>query len=250
MLILNAQAFSQKMGSAAQAALRQPTKVEASDGIYEKFVLVRWDACEKANNYRLFRALDPSGGSMVELTEKPQQSTWFCDYGAERGKEYYYGVMALSDRDKSPLSAFDKGYLRKDNKVAQEDLLSLSATERLAAGRPAYLLVSSLDLEEKTYASGESVSLSIGLQNIFDDPSLRAELRVYLSQDAVWDFSDVELLNRQYSSFPGNAKTTVFEKITIPMNWISGDYYLIVVSMPEGDILQAKSGVTRIKIKQ
>lgn len=240
---------AQKMGTmATPSSTKWPTKVEASDGVYEKFVLVRWEACEKALGYRLFRANDPDGGSMIELTQKPQQSTWFCDYGAERDKEYYYSVMVLFEREKSPLSPFDKGYLRKDGKIAQEELLTSASPERLASGRPAYLLVSSLDVENRPYLPGESVALAIGLQNIFDDPSLRAEVRVYLSQDTVWDFGDVELLNRQYSSFPANAQTTVHEKIKIPDDLLPGDYCLIVVSMPEGDILQAKAGTIRIKI--
>ena len=226
----------------------QTSNVNASDGVYDKFVLIRWDASEKNTDFRLFRASSASGASMKELTKSWQKSTWFCDYSAEQNKDYFYAVISSDGKNASPLSFFDKGFLKKEESVANEGNLSSNEPEKYATGKQVFILISDVKPAADTVAVGGTIALSIGLQNIFDEPTPRTNLHVYLSSDTTWDFEDKLLSAKSFSSFPVNLKTKIEESITLPKNLIPGVYHLIVVASPEGDILNAKSGIAKINI--
>lgn len=225
-----------------------PTQVHASDGTYDKFVLIRWEAPEKATRYRVFRATSPAGASLKELTTTWQNSTWFCDYSAEKGRDYYYAVMASDGQQSSPLSTFDKGFLRKDEKVASDETLTAVEQERYAAPKIVFALVEQVSTRDLAYRPGDTALLEINLRNVFDEPTLRTELRIYLSTDAVWHFTDPILLSKTYSSLPAYARAELKEKCLLPASLLPGEYYLIVVATPEGDILNAKTGLLKIRL--
>jgi hypothetical protein len=225
--------------------------IQASDGDYDKFVLIRWEPTEKGGSYRLFRANNEKGGSMIELTKGWQRSNWFCDYSAEKGREYFYAIIALDGQKTTPLSRFDKGFLRKpDSKIVQDGSLSSLSTDRYAEGKITYVLISEIIPDSTQYLPGSSVTVGIGLQNIFDEPSLRTEFRIYLSANADWDFEDRLLATKNYSGFPAGFNARIEEKLTIPADVIPGDYYLLVIAAPEGKILHAKPGQSQIKIEK
>lgn len=232
----------------ARTSVVAPAQVHASDGTYDKFVLIRWDAPEKASRYRVFRATSPAGASLKELTTAWQNSTWFCDYSAEKGRDYYYAVMASDGQQSSPLSTFDKGFLRKDEKVVFDETLTAVEQERYAAPKVIFALVEQVSSRDLAYRPGDTASLNINLRNVFDEPTLRTELRVYLSTDAVWHFTDPLLLSKVYSSLPAYARAELGEKCPLPASLLSGEYYLIVVAAPEGDILNAKTGLLKIRL--
>jgi hypothetical protein len=227
-----------------------PEIINASDGDYEKYVLIRWEAADKGGQYRLFRATSASGASMRELTKGWQKSTWFCDYSAEKGRDYYYAVMESDGTNSAPLSKFDKGFVRKKTlDVAQEESLTSTTPDKYAAGQVVFMLVGELGLDSTQYAAGSQVPMRIGLQNIFEEAATRTDLRVYLSTDPTWDFNDSLLLAKSYSGFPANFKGVLNEKIGLPPTLLTGSYHLIVVTAPEGNILNAKTGTTIIHIK-
>ena len=76
----------------------------------------------------------------------------------------------------------------------------------------------------------------------------RTELRIYLSQNATWDFEDSLLLSKTFSGFPALAKASLLETIVLPKNILPGTYNLLVVASPEGDIMNSKTGFTPITI--
>lgn len=232
----------------ARTSVGAPTQVHASDGTYDKFVLIRWEAPEKATRYRVFRATSPAGASLKELTTTWQNSTWFCDYSAEKGRDYYYAVMASDGQQSSPLSTFDKGFLRKDEKVAFDETLTAVEQERYAAPKIVFALVEQVSTRDLAYRPGDTALLEINLRNVFDEPTLRTELRIYLSTDAVWHFTDPILLSKTYSSLPAYARAELKEKCLLPASLLPGEYYLIVVATPEGDILNAKTGLLKIRL--
>jgi hypothetical protein len=246
---VHAQQEAPRMGSGNIVAPQlPPANLNASDGVYDKFVLIRWEPSGKTNEYRLFRAASPSGASLTELTKSGQSSTWFCDYSAEKGKDYYYAVMGSEGRTYSALSPFDKGYLRKEEKVAQDESLTTLEQEKYAAPKVVFMLVENIRTDADAYIPGSTTRLSIALRNIFDEPARRTELRLYLSADATWDFNDRLLLSKTYSGFPANAKATLEEAALLPNTLLPGEYFLLVVFSPEGDILNAKTGTTIINI--
>lgn len=256
-LLLLAHAF---FGLAQQEVLRfasanvtvtaPPANLNASDGVYDKFVLIRWEPSDKVGEYRLFRALSPNGGSMIELTKKWQNSTWFCDYSAEKGRDYFYAVMGTDGKSTSALSPFDKGFLRKDDPIAQDESLSEVSQERYAAPKMVFMLVENVMTDLDTLVSGTAAMVKVALQNVFDEATTRTDVRVYLSKDTTWDFDDPLLLSKTYSSFPANTKVTLAEQFALNEMVVSGEYFLIVVVAPTGDILNAKTGFTQINIKK
>jgi hypothetical protein len=225
--------------------------IQASDGDYDKFVLIRWNATEKGGTYRLFRANNDKGASMIELTKGWQRSNWFCDYSAEKGREYYYAIMTQEGQKTTPLSRFDKGFLRKpDSKMVQDGSLSSLSTDKYAEGKLTYVLVSEIIPDSTQYLPGATAALKIRLQNIFDEPSLRTELRIYLSSNAEWDFEDRLLSTKNYSGFPAGFNAFVEEHLTLPTDILPAEYYLLAVAVPEGKILHAKISPSQIKIEK
>ena len=248
-LLLFAQTGRTPMGAAnVSTAPDMAANVHASDGVYDKFVLIRWEAMGKSGDYRLFRAMSATGASMQELTKTWQKSTWFCDYSAEKGRDYFYAVMGSDGQTSTPLSRFDKGFLKKDDKVANDESLSATTPDKYAAGRQIFVLVSEVGADSSTYAPGAVARLVIGLQNIFDEPAPRTDVRVYLSSDTVWDFDDKLLIYKAYSGFPANLKVPLSELVQLPVDILPGAYHLLVVAAPEGNILNAKTGSTLINI--
>jgi hypothetical protein len=233
---------------AAPQSPQTPGNVNASDGIYDKFVLIRWEVSDQSGNFRVFRAKSASGASMLELTKTWQKSTWFCDYSAEKGQDYFYAVIGFDGRNSSPLSRFDKGFIKKDDKVVQEDLLSSTTPDRYAAGKQIFMLVAECRTDSAAYSAGSTATLRVGLQNVFEESAPRTDLRVYLSSDATWDFDDRLLATKSYSGFPASRKIALEERVLIPGDILPGGHYLIVVAAPEGNILNAKTGVTEIKV--
>lgn len=237
------------LGSAnTTAASPTPANINASDGVYEKFVLILWEGADKTDDYRLFRATSSSGSSMLELTKSWQKSTWFCDYSAEKGRDYFYAVMGSDGKKSSPLSRFDKGFVRKDDKSAYDETLSAVTPDRYAARKQIFVLVAEVGADTSAYTAGNTAKLRIGLQNIFDEPTPRTELRVYLSTDSTWDFNDMQLISKAYSGFPAELKAMLEEQVVLPKNVLPGQYHLIVVASPEGNILNAKTGSAIINI--
>ncbi len=227
-----------------------PSNINASDGIYDKFVLIRWEGAENTSQYRLFRANTEKGASMIELSKTWQKSTWFCDYSAEAGKDYYYAVMGNDGKNSTPLTRFDKGYLRKgDGSMANDESLSDNSTqERLAAAKQVFMLVSIVQTDTTHYLPGAKLGLQVGVQNIFDEFSPRTDFKIYLSSDVNWTFDDQLLETKSYSGFPANSKAALEQKITLPDDLLPGAYHLIVVASPEGNILNAKTGTALIQI--
>lgn len=248
-LIVFAQTASILMGAGQPSGESAMTsQVHASDGVYDKFVLIRWEAPEKTSDYRLFRALSATGASMQELTKSWQKSTWFCDYSAEKGRDYFYAVLGSDGKTSTPLSGFDKGFLKKDDKVANDESLSAVTPDKYASGKQIFVLVSDVVADSSTYKAGTAAQLLIGLQNIFDEPTPRTDIRIYLSSDTVWDFDDKLLIYKVYSGFPANMKVPLAETVLLPVDILSGTYHVLVVAAPEGNILNAKTGSTMINI--
>ncbi len=248
-VLLSAQTSSVRMGVGMDS--NQPNtiaNINASDGVYDKFVLIRWEALEHTGNFRLFRALSTTGASMQELTKTWQKSTWFCDYSAEKGRDYYYAVLGSDGKTSTPLSGFDKGFLKKDDKVANDESLSAVTPDKYASGKQIFVLVSDVVADSSTYKAGTAAQLLIGLQNIFDEPTPRTDIRIYLSSDTVWDFDDKLLIYKVYSGFPANMKVPLAETVLLPVDILSGTFHVLVVAAPEGNILNAKTGSTMINI--
>lgn len=235
--------------SRQEQALSAPREVHASDGIYDKFVLIRWESSENATQYKVFRSDSPNSGSLQSLSNTWQKSTWLCDYGVLPGVDYYYTVIASNGREVSPGSTADKGYVKKKAGMANDDPgETLSNNEAYGDPQQVFLLIAELYTSQQNYAAGDSVRLSVRLQNIFDKPSARTEIRYFLSKDAVWDWNDDQLHLKTLSSIQAKATLTLSEQFALPAALLPGTYHIIAVCSADGVILSSKVDLTTFKI--
>lgn len=235
--------------SAPNAVLKAPAMLSASDGIYEDYVLIRWDDAEGASRYKVFRTTDPRGKGLQELSPDWKKSNWLCDYGALPGVDYYYAVAASNGQTTSALSGFDKGYLKKKIPIANEEGL-LSSNEAMAAPPRIFLLLSGLSVDAQAYAAGSAMLVALNLQNIHSQTAPLTEIRYLLSSDTRLDWDDRLLQKRTYVDFPSNASHLLHEQLRLPADLLPGEYYLIAVASPEGEIIASKTAVTQIVIKE
>lgn len=228
--------------------LQAPLHIVASDGIYDKFVLIRWESSEKASSYKVFRANNSKATSLQEVSNAWQKSTWVCDYSALPNVDYYYTVVASDGKIISPMGTMDKGFLKKSAPMANDERELLAETEVYGAQKQIFLLIGEAILDQLTYRAGATVQLGIHFQNIFDQPTPRSEVRYFLSQDAVLDWNDQLLGSKSLSSIPPNARFALTEAVQLPANLLSGNYNLIIVSSAEGAVLSSKTALTTVKI--
>lgn len=240
-------AFGTSLGESV--AIDAPRGLNASDGIYDRFVLLRWEAVNHAKGYKVFRANDEKGSGLQQLGEGIQHSTWFCDYSAVPGVSYFYAIATQGNQGKaSSLSPFDKGYIR-NNPVAEDPLNLLSDNSAVAV--PLYqrfLMIADAYTDANLYAKASTVTVTVDLQNIFTKETPRTELRYYLSNDAKLHWDDQLLLSRYYSSLPGEKTFSLTNKVQLPRDLIAQEYYIIIVAAPEGEVMRGELGSTIIKI--
>lgn len=245
-----AQQASIAMGAApyASASVAAPTDLIASDGTYDKFVLLRWSASAESAAYKVFRATSMNAASLQEISQGWQKSTWFCDYSALPDVDYYYAVMATDGKRNSAASQLDKGFLRRNAPVANDTERLLSSTEAYGAPQPAFLMVASVELPPQGHAPGNPLEITLNLENIFDKEVPPTELRFYLSADTVFDWNDLYLDNRILSNIPANTTFQLTQTLRLPTTLVAGDYQLVVVGSTEGAILSSKTYFATLKI--
>jgi hypothetical protein len=252
--MLSAQQSGEKLVAAAanpnvsKLALQAPRDVVASDGTYDKFVLIRWEPSENATTYKVFRTNSPKATSLQEISNAWQKSTWLCDYSALPNVDYYYTVVASNGKEVSSTSMLDKGFLKKSGPMVIEERELLADADVYGAQKQLFLLIAEAVPDRTVYTAGATVQLDINFQNIFDQPTPRSEIRYFLSEDAILDWNDRALGMKSLSGVPANARFTLIEKINLPNNLLSGNYHIIIVSSTEGAVLSSKTAVAPIKI--
>lgn len=225
-----------------------PQELDASDGVYDRFVLIRWDAAAQATGYKIFRTTHPRGANLQEISKGWQKSNWFCDYTALPGVDYYYAVAANAPNSQSAISAFDKGYVRARGETALDPTL-LTDNGAVANPHRRFLLIAGVSTDRSVYAPGQQMEVQTALQNIFSQETPRTELRYYLSEDPQLHWSDALLLSKAYSRFPADNEFSLPNVLTLPTALAPGQYYLIVVAAPEGEVIHSKLGTAIINIQ-
>ena len=112
-----------------------------------------------------------------------------------------------------------------------------------------FLLLGESQTDKPAYRPAETMQLSIACQNIADQPTLRSDIRYYLSQDAILDWNDQLLGTKTLGPILANAQLTIQESLPIPQNLIPNTYFIITVCSTEGAILNSKISITQIQIR-
>lgn len=230
--------------------VKAPENIVASDGNYDDFVLIRWEASEKATAYKVYRSNSEKATTLQEIGNEWQKSTWVSDYTALPNVDYFYTVVAKNDNQVSPIGNLDKGYLKKaGGKVAMEENNNLAENEVYGNGREIFLMPSEITTNKPTYQSSEIIKIIVNLQNILNQPTLQTEIRFFISKDNKLDWNDLLLNTRILSSIPAQVKFPLSENVSLPEKIVDGQYYLICVSSTEGAILSSKTISTIINIQ-
>lgn len=237
-------------GAPGSNSLATPEAVVASDGIYDKFILVRWEPSEGASQYKVFRTTNPQAPSFQEVSNGWQKSTWLCDYSALPNVDYFYSVVASNGKSMSKLAPLDKGFLRKATPIAGDPPLSLASNEALGTARQVFLLMGGVQVPDQDFLPGAAFEATLSLKNIFDAATPLTDLRFFLSIDEQLDWDDPLLLTKTVSSLPPDASLELTEKLTLPSGLLPGKYFLLAVSSSEGDVLNSKIALTALKIIQ
>ena len=90
-----------------------PQNISATDGTYDRYIVVSWDQMEPGMQFKVFRSTSESTENMKPVTDAWQQNTFLLDEkGLARGVKYYYRVKAgRNSRDISEFSSADSGFI-------------------------------------------------------------------------------------------------------------------------------------------
>ncbi len=234
----------------AQKIVDAPKNITASDGLYDRYVLIHWEANTTATHYKVFRTSNIKGGNLQEISHNWQQSTWLCDYNAVPGVPYYYAVVATNGQQNSTTSAFDKGYIKKNDIAHDSSLSTTDKNEKYSTEKLVLLMIDGASTDKKAYTLGETINVSVKLANISDEPTRPTELRFFLSKDATLDWDDKNLSLKTLASVPAGANLAATTAFSLPSNTPSGDNFLIVVSSTGGDVLNSRTSVLKIQVNR
>lgn len=222
-----------------------PNDLTASDGVYEKYVLIKWSPAKHAETYKVFRTTDPSKAP-ESLTKKWQQSTWLADYTAQPGVEYFYAVVGNNNLEISVLSNYDKGYLKPINPVANDTDMNTETVFAKDNSNP--LMIGAITIENPTVKVGGVLSVSVELENLSNRDLSRPELRFFLSNDNSLSWDDELIDIKFFATFLAESSSRLDFEISIPDQRKPGGYSLIVVSSQESAILNSRIGVVSFDI--
>lgn len=238
----NSKAVFASQKQANLKTIEAPQKVDASDGLHDRYVFVHWEASENANKYKVFRGDKQKGGTLQDISQNWQQGTWFCDYTAVQGVEYYYSVMASNGQINSKISINDKGFVKKkdvaegtDNRLSSNENKPIYSDPRLVP-----LQISTVTTDKLTYKVGETAIVSTQLKNILETNSSRTEVRYFISKDAIFDWDDKNIGFKTISSVQAEASLNMKESIVIPNQLVDTECYIIVVSSAEGRVIESQ----------
>lgn len=95
-----------------------PQQLEASDGTYEKYVMIRWEVMPVEHSFKVYRSTSPSADALHVISQEWQKSPMLYDYGVLPGVEYYYRVVAKKGEQVSEYSLADLGYIKAGKAIA------------------------------------------------------------------------------------------------------------------------------------
>jgi len=115
----------------------KPEQINASDGTYTKYVLIRWMSPGSANGFQLFRSKDNLVKNATLVNQQTLESSWLFDYDVQPGVKYHYWVKATYETTAtSPFSSPDEGFAAKLENIALEEETIEAGIENLAINEP------------------------------------------------------------------------------------------------------------------
>ncbi|MBX3292681.1 MAG: hypothetical protein KF881_07305 [Acidobacteria bacterium] len=115
-----------------EMALSAPTRVNATDNLYNNKVGIYWDTIRGATTYRIFRNTINDPNSAADVGTTPLN--FFFDTSAPANTDLFYWVRAENSSEVSPMSASDAG--RRTNTLQQGNTPPLPPPPPAPPGNP------------------------------------------------------------------------------------------------------------------
>jgi hypothetical protein len=228
-----------------------PTIVEASDGIYPKYVRIVWKEVASNVLYKVYRRFSGSKDKMTEITKDWKKANWIIDNNnVIPNIKYDYAVVAARDVTQiSAMSKSDIGYAKEgEESVAastyQLPIISPNVCDSLAVSLN-YQTAIVLNRGESAFP----LPYTVYNKSSRDIPVFEEKIYIYLSQDAVIDAKDtgigsyppIAVIKPQANRRIGN--------VYVPKNMKKGTYN-IVFGIRCGDTKQMQAlGHFEVRVK-
>ncbi len=224
-------------------------ELHASDGIFEDYVLIRWQGTVEEAAYQVYRNNKPQTEGMELISKSWQKSTWLADYEAEAGKQYYYGIKVKSvSGTVKQVNDFDVGYVKKPPPIANEDQL-LSYEDDVLATPKKIVHINNFGLPDTVGIIGDLMEIDFQLENVQPDTLKELEIRFFLSSDIQLDWDDSILNKTLIPPIPSGSTFNGKRPLEIPTYLSPGAYYLFLVASFEGKIFGSTVERTFIKLE-
>ena len=122
--------------SSIKSASPAPEKISASDGLYTKYVLVRWNASGSAKSFQVYRSPNEEDSTEQLLNKKSLESSWLLDYDVKPGIKYHYWVKAKYANDLSLPSNRDEGHAASTENITLMEEAIEASIGNLAINEP------------------------------------------------------------------------------------------------------------------
>lgn len=211
-----------------------PKNINASDGTYQKYVLVRWDAASQTSLYKVYRGTSETPSKLKEVSNDWQKSTALYDYGVLPGVEYYYRIVSGHAEKESAYSEADMGFIKGGEAIAAnfspntylEPLVNSLRSDgyTFSLTTPVADTMFTAPLDSTFVFSGSFTAADYDISTVIN-------VSVFSNQDEA--YVNEEVLSKQVLSINKSADNYTFNT-TLAMPDGSGLYY-IVLTLAEDD---------------
>jgi len=236
----------------------KPEQINASDGTYTKYVLIRWMSPGSAKSFQLFKSKDNVVKNATLVNQQTLESSWLLDYDVQPGVKYHYWVKAnYAAAPASPFSTPDEGFAAKLENIALEEATIEADNENLVINEPERFDTNpflepmvndtrstdfriDLTTPEATQEFTPAHDLIIEFNGAIEDtelPEQRLLLHIY-TNDKNHFIEDLTLVKTPLTLVKSTDTDTYTFSLQIPFPYPSGLYYYAIQLEEEEDPIQ------------
>lgn len=236
----------------------KPEQINASDGTYTKYVLIRWMSSGATKNFQVFKSGDNQVKNAILLNQQKLESSWLLDYDVKPGVKYNYWVKATYDtKTTSPYSIPDEGFAASLENIALDQETIEASIENLATNDPERFTTNpflepmvndtrstdfSIDLNtpKADQKFPPSHDLLIEFNGTIEEevlPEQKLLLHIYTNDKAHF-IEDIILVKTVLTPVKAVATTNYSFNLQIPFPYPSGLYYYAIQLENEEDPIQ------------
>lgn len=230
-----------------------PEQINASDGTYAKYVLVRWMSPGSATGFQVYKSEDKQVAKAALINKETLKNSWILDYDVQPGVKYHYWVKAAYELEAvSSYSTSDEGFAANNENIALEEdatEAAINAPEKFTSNPFLEPMVndtrsSDFSIEINTPKVNQSYTpspdLMLEFNGVIESDELPQEqllLHIY-TNDKNSFIEDLTLVKTMLTPTKATDATDYTIQITIPFPYPSGLYYYTIQLAGEDDPIQ------------